>query len=146
MNTVLQFMKDRLRKAKERDRRAERHVEALSRLLWRWREPWLIVFVSVMAILDYLSTVITLELGHNDFLYETGALARWALEKDGLGLVFLVDMGAVIAISLAATAIRFFYLRLGFNGFARAVFVVLLLPYAVMAFAAIVNNLVLTFL
>ena len=47
---------------------------------------------------------------------------------------------------LAALAARHLYSRFGFKGFARASFVVLLLPYAVAALAAAVNNVVIMLL
>lgn len=146
MNSALQFMKDRLRKAKERDRRAERYMEATSRFLWRWRESRLLVFVAFAALLDYATTYTILTLSGKGYLNEAGSLARWALDKGGFAGLFLADLAAVFAISLAALTLRFVLFRFGFKGFGRAAFVFLLLPYAVVAMAAIVNNLVLTYL
>lgn len=146
MNAVLQFMKDRLRKAKERDRRAERYVEAASRFMWRWREPWLLALVAFVAILDYASTYVILGLSGKSYLNEAGSLARWALDKGGFAGLFLADLAAVFAISLAAITLRFILFRFGFRGLGRAAFVFLLLPYAVVAMAAVINNLVLTYL
>ena len=146
MNAVLQFMKGRVRKAVERDRRAERYVAATSRLLWRWREPWLLAFVGLMAVLDYTSTYVVLELSDKRYLNEGGPLASWALAKGGFAGLFLADLAAVTAISLAAVTARFIFLRIGFKGFGRAAFVFLLVPYAVVAMVAVINNLVLTYL
>ena len=146
MNAVLQFMKDRLRKAKERDRRAERYVEAASRFMWRWREPWLLALVAFVALLDYASTYVILELSGKSYLNEAGSLARWALDKGGFAGLFLADLAAVFAISLIAITLRFILFRFGFRGFGRAAFVFLLVPYAVVAMVAVINNLVLTYL
>ena len=146
MNSVLQFMKGRMRKAVERDRRAERYVETASRFLWRWREPWLLVFVFFVALLDYASTYAVLALSGKSYLNEAGSLARWALDKGGFAGLFLADLAAVFAISLAAITLRFILFRLGFKGFGRAAFVFLLIPYAVVALVAVINNLVLTYL
>ena len=64
----------------------------------------------------------------------------------GNSLVENQDMGAVIVLSLAALIARSLFIKFGFGGYGRAAFVALLLPYAVMATAAAVNNLVLTVL
>jgi hypothetical protein len=146
MNTVLQFMKYRLRKAAERDRRAERYIEAASRSLWRWRESRLLVLVAFVALLDYATTYTILAVSGKSYLNEAGSLARWALDKGGFAGQFLADLAAVFAISLAAITLRFVLIRFGFKGFGRAAFVFLLLPYAVVAMAAVINNLVLTYL
>lgn len=146
VNAVLQFMKDRMKKAVERDRRAERYVEAASRFLWRWREPWLLAFVAFVALLDYASTYAILALSGKSYLNEAGSLARWALEKGGFAGLFLADLAAVFAISLVAVTLRFVLFRFGFRGFGRAAFVFLLVPYAVVAMVAVINNLLLTYL
>jgi hypothetical protein len=145
-NTVLQFMKDRMRKAVERDRRAERYMEAASRFLWRWREPWLLAFVASVALLDYASTYAILALSGKSYLNEAGSLASWALDKGGFAGLFLADMAAVLAISLVAITLRFVLFRFGFRGFGRAAFVFLLVPYAVVAMVAVINNLILAYL
>ena len=123
MNSVLAWMRYRLRKAKERDRRAERYFEAASRFLWRWSLPWLVAFAGFVALLDYGSTYAVLELSGKRYLNEGGPLASWALEKGGFAGLFLADLAAVTAISIAAVAVRFIFLRFGFKGFARAAFV-----------------------
>jgi len=145
-DTVLQFMRSRLRKAVERDRRAERYMEAASKFLWRWREPWLLAFVGFVALADYASTYAILALSGKSYLNEAGSLASWALEKGGFAGLFLADLAAVCAISLAAITLRFILSRSGFKGFGRAAFVFLLVPYAVMGMVAVINNLVLTYL
>jgi len=145
MSAVLQLVKDRVRKAAERDRRAERHVEAVSRRLWPWNERWLIALVGIMALLDFITTCAALELSGKGYS-EGGLLAGWALRIGGVGWLFLVDIGAVFALALLAITVRYLCFRFGFRGYGRATFIVLLLPYAVVAFAAIVNNIVLTLL
>jgi hypothetical protein len=145
MSAVLAFVRYRVRKAVERDRRAESRVEAISRTLWRWREQRLAALVGLLALLDYTTTVMGLELSGKTDVYEGGMLAGWALRVGGLGWLFLIDAGAVVALVLAAVAARSIFRRLGFGGFARAAFVALLAPYAVVAAAAAVNNLIVTF-
>lgn len=145
MSAVAAFVKYRVRKAVERDRRAEARIEAISRALWHWRERRLVLLVGLMALLDYATTSVGLELSGNPDVYEGGMLAGWALQVGGLGWLFLVDMAAVVALALAAVALRSLLLRFGFAGFARAAFVALLIPYAVVAAAAVVNNLIVTF-
>jgi hypothetical protein len=146
MNSVLAWMRYRLRKAKERDRRSERYFEAASRFLWRWSLPWLVAFAGFVALLDYGSTYAVLELSGKRYLNEGGPLASWALEKGGFGWLFLADLAAVTAISIAAIVARSLFLRFGFRGFGRAAFVFLLIPYVVMALVAVVNNMVLAYL
>jgi hypothetical protein len=146
VNAVLQFMKDRMRKAVERDRHAERYVEAASRFLWRWQEPWLLAFVAFVALLDYASTYAILALSGKSYLNEAGSLASWALDKGGFAGLFLADLAAVFTISLVAITLRFVLFRSGFRGFGRAAFVFLLVPYAVVAMVAVINNLLLTYL
>jgi hypothetical protein len=143
MSAVLRFMKKRVRKAVERDRRAEGGVEKLSRILWPWRERNLVILVFVLTLLDYATTCAALEFSGNDY-EEGGLLAGWVLRVGGFGWLFLVDIGVVIGMSLVAVAARFLYFKFGFPGFGRAAFVVLLIPYAVVAVAAVVNNIVLT--
>jgi len=146
VNAALQFMKDRLRKAKQRDRRAERYVEAASRFLWRWQESWLLALVGFVAILDYASTYAILAFSGKNYLNEAGSLASWALNKGGFVGLFLADLAAVFAISLVAITLRSILFRFGFKGFGRAAFVFLLVPYAVVAMVAVINNLMLTYL
>jgi hypothetical protein len=145
MSAVMRLVKERVRKAAERDRRSERHVGAISRRLWPWNERWLIALAGIMALLDYATTCAALELSGKGYS-EGGLLAGWALRIGGFGWLFLVDMGAVFALVLLAVTVRSLCFRFGFRGYGRATFVVLLLPYAVVAFAAIVNNVVLTLL
>jgi hypothetical protein len=146
MSSLRQWMKGRVRKAIERDRRAEKYVEIVSRFLWRWTERELLFLVFAAAALDYTSTYAVLELSGKRYLNEGGPLASWALAKGGFGWLFLADLAAVIAISLVALILRSILLRSGFKGFSRAALVFLLVPYAVMAIVAVFNNLILAFI
>lgn len=146
MRRVFGLVKGKVRKSLERDRSLERHVEALSMSLWPWREAWLLAFVGVVAVLDYASTYAFLELSGNPHAYEGGPLASWALQLGGFKHLFMVDMAALSALALAAIAIRFAYSKFGFKGFGRTAFVLLLVPYAVVALAIVFNNVVLTFM
>ena len=145
MSAVLRFVKARVRKAVERDRRAEGRVEAISRLLWPWREKWLIALISLLALMDFTTTSVALTLTGKGYI-EGGLIAGWALRVGGLGWLFVVDIGAVGGLSLADLIARFTCAKFGFKGYGRAAFVVLLVPYAVVAAAAAVNNLVLILL
>lgn len=146
MRGLLRLAKDMVNKSLERDRSSERYVEAVSRVLWPWREAWLLSLVGLLAVLDYISTYAVLELSGKGYIYEGGTLASWALRMGGFGGLLLTDMGAVTALSMGAITTRFFCFKLGFNAFGRATFVVFLVPYAVVGMAAVVNNLLLTFL
>lgn len=146
MSSLLQWMKGRVRKAIERDRRAEKYMERISWLLWPWAERKLLFFVSAAAALDYASTYTVLELSGKRYLNEGGPLARWALEKGGFGGLFLADLAAVLAIVTVALILRYLLLKAGFEGFGRAALVFLLVPYGLMALVAVFNNLVLAFI
>lgn len=143
---MLERIKRRVNYALERDRRAEWRVEAASRAIWPWRERRLVDLVCALVVLDYITTYIVLEFSGKAGIGEGGLLAAWALRIGGMGWLFLVDLAAIVVLSLAAFAARHLCLRFGFKGFARAAFVVLLLPYAVAATAAAVNNVVITLL
>ena len=146
MHRVLQLAKDMAKKSLERDRASERYVEVVSKCLWPWRESWLLLLVGLLAVLDYISTYTLLELSGKMAIYEGGALASWALQIDGFRGLFLMNITAVSTLSLAAVTTRFLYAKFGFKGFGRTAFVVLLVPYAVVAVAAIINNLLMLFL
>ena len=146
MTALRRRLNYQVHRALERDRASEPRVEAVSRLLWRWRESRLLWLVVVLAALDYISTYAALELSGSEGLREAGLLAGWALERGGFGTLFLADLAAVLVLCLAAVGVRRFCIRVGFKGFGRAAFVVLLLPYALVALGAVANNLVCTFL
>lgn len=146
MNRVVELSKSIARKSHEIDQFSERYVEAVSRSLWPWRESLLLPLVSCLAVLDYTSTYIALELSGNNYLYEGGLLANWALQTGGFTGLFLVDIAAISTLLLAALAIRFLHFRFGFQGFGRTAFVAMLVPYVVITMAAILNNVALTFL
>ena len=143
---MFKLAKDIVRRSLERDRLSERRIEAVSRTLWPWRESRLLVFVSLLVILDYVSTYAVLELSGKTYVYESGPLARWALQTGGFTGLFLVDIAAISALLLIAITARFLYSRFGFKGFGRTAFVVILVPYAVVTMAVIFNNILLTFL
>ena len=145
-------MRRQVSKALQRDRSSEPQVHAVSKFLWPWREPWLVALVSllalvgIVAVLDYTTTYAALQLSGKEYVYEAGWLASWALRSGGFEILLLVDIAAVVGLSLAALAARSLCFRFSYKGFGRAMFVILLMPYAVMAIVAIVNNVVLTFL
>jgi hypothetical protein len=138
--------RERLRRSLERDRSLERHFEALSHRLWPWRLSLLVWVVVLLAVLDHASTYALLELSGNRQVYESGLLARWALRLGGFEVLLIVDIAAAGVLSFTAVLVRHLYSRYGFAGFGRAAFVLLLVPYAVIAMAAIYNNLLLTLL
>jgi hypothetical protein len=133
--------RERWRRSLERDRKMERSLEGLSRRVWPWRLWLLVGLVAVLALLDHLSTYAVLELSGREDVFERGILAGWALRLGGFRMFFYVDIAAVALLSLLAVAVRHLYSRYGFAGFGRAAFVLLLAPYAIIALAAIYNNL-----
>ena len=146
MYAPIEHMKDMVKRSIRRDRAFEPRIEAMSRRLWPWREPWLAGFVGLLILLDYVSTYAALELSGNKYLYEGGAMASWALRIGGFPMLFWVDVGAAGVLLLLAAMIRFACYRFGFKGFGRAAFVVLLVPYVVVTMGIIFNNIVMTFL
>ena len=118
-------------RALERDRSSEPRVEAVSQFFWPWREPWLVAFAGIVAILDYTTTYAVLQLSGKEYVYEAGWLASWALRSGGFGILLLVDIAAVVGLSLIALAVRSLCLKFGYRGFGRAMFVFLLIPYVV---------------
>jgi len=146
MRRLAQFIKRQIRKSIARDRAMERQFEEASHRLWPWRETKLIWLVSVLVMLDFISTYAFLELSGNPKLIEKGSLASWALNTGGFLLLLLIDFLATGALISLALAFRKAFNRHGFDGYARASFVVMLLPYSVVTFAIIFNNIVLTFI
>ena len=146
MRRVFGLAKGMVRKSLQRDRSSERSMEAVSRLLWPWRESRLLSLVCFLAVLDYVSTYALLELSGKTHVYEGGSLAGWALRMGGFKGLLLVDVAAVSALLLTAVTIRFLYTRFGFKGFGRTALVLLLAPYAVITMAAVYNNIVLALL
>ncbi len=138
--------RERLRKGRERDRAMEQHVEAFSRRLWPWRLSLLVWVVILVAVLDHASTFALLELSGKPHFSEGGLVASWALRIGGFRMLLLVDIAAALLLSGTAVLARHLYSRYGFAGFGRAAFVLLLVPYAVIALAAVYNNLLLRFL
>jgi len=115
MHRVLQLVKDMAKKSLERDRASERYIEVVSRFLWPWRESWLLLLVGLLAILDYISTYTLLKLSGEMAIYEGGALASRALQIDGFRGLFLMNITAVSALSLAVVTTRFLYTKFGFE-------------------------------
>ena len=146
MPKILESMKYRLRKGIERERKLERPLEKASRFLWPWDESKLILFICLLAVLDYVSTFAALELSTNNQISEAGLLAKWALETGGFLGLFLVDAGAIGTLLLLAIGIRALYRKIGFPGFGRTGFVFLLIPYSVIIMGIVINNVLLTFL
>ena len=129
----------------ERDENLRLAPLLLSRFLWPWREHWLLLVVGLLAILDFTSTYILLELSQRDEVYESGLLAIWALDRGGFTFLLLVDIIAALVLSLAALTARYLYFRRGFKGYGRAAFVFLLAPYVVISSIASFNNIILLF-
>lgn len=149
MNTVYALrgkIKEQVQRSLERDRSKEQQVNSLFKILWPWKESWLMVLIVIGILMDYTSTYILLELSGKTNVYEAGWMASRALDIGGFGALILVDLAAIAILLTAAVAAKKICLRLGFEGYARAMFIVLLLPYTIMAFFATTNNLILTFI
>ena len=143
---VLDSIRHRARRGVERERNLERPLEAFSKKLWPWHESRLALFVSLLAVLDYISTYAALKLSGSNQVYEAGPLAGWALRIGGFPELLVIDTISIGVLILLAVGARFFYARLGFPGFGRTAFVFLLIPYSVVIMAVVINNILLTFL
>jgi hypothetical protein len=137
--------RDILNKSREIDRGFGQHAEKLSRFIWPWQEHWLWLVVGSLAILDFTSTYILLDVSGKNNVYESGRLAIWALDRGGFLFLLLIDLMAAVILSLAALAARYIYVKHGCKGYGRAAFVVLLMPYIIITALAILNNLILLF-
>jgi hypothetical protein len=146
MHRLRERLKEMAQKNRERERSIEPRFEAVSRHLWPWRESRLLALVGLLAVLDYVSTYAALELSGNTRVYEGGPLASWALQIGGFRGLLLVDIAAAGILLLAAVTIRSLHFKLGFKGYGRIAFVVILVPYVVATMAAVFNNVVLTFI
>ena len=132
-------------KSRQRDRGFDRPVGKLSRLVWPIRERWLLVIVCSICLMDFTTTYINLQLIRNPHAVEAGPLAGWALRTGGFALLLLVNALAAGTLSAIAAAARYFYARSGLGGYARAAFVVILVPYLVGTTAVVINNIALGF-
>ena len=146
MYSSLEKLKDKFKQNIERERRIEGKIESFSLKLWPYPIYKLVVYISVLALLDFTSTFTALELSGNNHISEVGVVARWALERGGFRGLFIVDVLCIGTLIFLAFGVRFFYERLGFKGFGRAALVSLLCPYLVVIMGVILNNVLLTFI
>jgi len=109
MRRVLDLIKYRVRRSVERERTLERPLEAFSRLLWPWHDSKLMLFVCLLAVLDYVSTYAALELSGSNQVYEAGLLARWALQTGGFPKLLLVDTASIGMLIFLAVCAQFLY-------------------------------------
>ena len=96
--------------------------------------------IGFLSILDFASTYALLGLSGKNNVYESGRIASWALEAGGFLLLFVVDIAAVVTLSLVAFIVRYAYSKNGHSGFGRAAFIFLLIPYVVVTVFAVINN------
>jgi hypothetical protein len=114
-------------------------------LIWPWQESRLIILVSGLALLDFISTVTALNLSSRYGAQEVGILAKWAFNLGGFPGLFLMNAAAIGTLVLFATMVRAIFRRFGFSGFGRSAFVFLFVPYAVIIVPVIINNFFITF-
>ena len=138
--------KDRMRKSRELERSFDRPLETISRKIWPYTELKLVFYICILAVLDFTSTFIALELSGNNQVSEVGVLAKWALQTGGFPKLLLVDAAVICGLISIAALARYLYLRLGLKGFARAAFAFLLTPYFIFIMGVVVNNVVVVFM
>lgn len=102
--------------------------------------------VALLAALDLISTYLLLEHSGKSYVYESGPLAAWALSQGGYNTLYIANALGVGGLCAVGVAVRRLYARLGLHGFARAAYVMTLVPYAVATIAAVTNNVVLAVL
>jgi hypothetical protein len=146
MYTFMDAFKDRLQNNANRSRSLDHPIEVLSRKLWPYRESKLILYVIVLAFLDYASTLAAIELCGDGQVCEVGLLAKWALQTGGFAGLFLMDTMAIGTLIGMAIGVKSLYTKLGLKGFGRAAFVFLLIPYFLFVWAVVINNIVVSFL
>jgi hypothetical protein len=146
MQTLFNGIRDRLRKNIERQRSLDRPLDTLSLMLWPYPELKLVFYVSLLAVLDYLSTFNALELSGKNRVAEVGMVAKWALGTGGFSRLFFVDLAAVCTLFCLAISAESAYKRLGLRGFGRAAFVFLLVPYFIFMMGVVLNNALVVFL
>lgn len=146
MHIFFENVKNRLRTNIERQRKFERQVYAFSHVLWPYTELKLVFYISVLAVLDFTSTFVALELSGNKHIYEAGFLAKWALQIGGFPALLIVDIISICVLIFLAFIAKAFYIKLGLKGFGRAAFVLMLIPYFLIIWGIITNNILLAFL
>lgn len=124
----------------DRERSMDRQIGPVSRMIWPWQDRWLVPLVGLLAALDLISTYVLLELSGKTNLYEGGLLAAKALRWGGFDGLYIMNVACVGLLCIIACTARYCYARYGLEGFARTAYVVMLVPYAIVAFAAVVNN------
>ena len=129
-----------------RGQASERIVTKLSMIVWPWHLGWLIPLVALLAALDLISTYLLLEHSGKTYVYESGPLAAWALRQGGWNSLYLANALGVGTLCVVAVGASKLYTSVGLRGFARAAYVMALVPYAVATVAAVTNNFVLTVL
>ena len=128
MRRVLHLANDPAQRSFHRAQSIERHVAAVSRFIWPWQDSWLLPLVALLAALDLVSTYALLELSGKTHVYESGPLARWALQIGGFNGLYVMNAVAVGFLCVIATSARLFYVRCGLNGFARTAYVAVWSP------------------
>jgi hypothetical protein len=142
---ALKNMRARMEAAGERSRRIDRGFDInagkISRAIWPINETWLFAVAGLIMLLDFSSTWFALS--RNTNIGEVGLLAGWALETGGYPLLFLVDLVSIGLIGLLASAARYLFRRSGYQGYGRAAFIFIFVPYIIWTSLVVINNLVL---
>jgi len=146
MSSFFDKVRDRARASIERERGLDGRLETISLVLWPYSEARLAFYVVLMAFLDYVSTFAALDLSGNTQVYEAGLVAKWALQTGGFPRLFVADIVMIGTLVCLAVGFRLLYTKLGFQGFGRAAFVLLLTPYFVFITGVVVHNVLVSFL
>ena len=144
MGNLFTRLKGRFSRSLAKDKAIEPRFEAVSRFIWPWPELRLVFMVCSLAVLDFVSTYAGLKLSQKADVFERGLISGWAIRMGGFAGLFLVNLSIIVAILLVAFGARFFYNKIGFKGLGRAAFVVVLLPYVIVATGVVFSNVIIS--
>ena len=145
MSDRRESFREKLDRSLEIEKGWEKHFVRFSKILWPWRETRLIIVVGCVVILDFASTWAFLKLSPN-IVIEGGPLAGRVLNSGGFGGLFAFDILSVGLITGLALLVRYIVTRVGFAGYARTAFVLMLIPYVIVTIGVIFNNIVIAFM
>lgn len=142
---IIESLRNMKNRSVELEHSWDRNFASFSRFLWPWHESRLAIFVIIGAVLDYTSTYVAFKFGNNK-VTEAGLIAKWGLRTGGFVKLLFIDLCLLGGLLLLSTGARYLYNKLGLPGYGRAVFVLVLIPYAALILAVIFNNIFVSFL
>jgi hypothetical protein len=133
-------LKDAGEKSRKIDQGFDITAGKISRAIWPIREVWLFAVAGFLMLSDFTSTYLAMK--NDPRVGELNPLAAQALNKGGFPLLFLFDLAFVGLWCLLSLGARYLYSRVGYKGYGRAAFVLLMVPYIFWTSLIVVNNVV----